>query len=173
MKLKTKMLVAASATMLTLGAGAATLASASDRSGWFSQRAHFAGDRGCRHGGGMKKMAKAKQFLKRYDANGDSKLSQQEIDTVRKELFIKYDADKNGTLSLAEFQPLWLDLRNMRMVRAYQRLDQDGNAEITEVEFIEPLSQLVQYMDRNGDGFLSIEDRKRRGGKRGGSKPQQ
>ena len=173
MKIKTKMLVAASATILTMGAGAATLASASERGGWFNQRASFMGERGCRHGGGFKKMAKAKQFLKRYDTNGDGKLSQQEIDTVRKELFAKYDVDKNGTLSLAEFQPLWLDLRNMRMVRAYQRLDQDGNAEVTELEFIEPLSQLVQFMDRNGDGFLSIEDRKRRGGKRGGPGPKQ
>ena len=173
MKLKNKMLIAASATVLTLGAGAATLASASDRGGWFGQRANFMGDRGCRQGGGFKKMAKAKQFLKRYDTNGDGKLSQEEIDTVRKELFAKYDTDKNGTLSLAEFQPLWLDLRNMRMVRAFQRLDQDGNAEVTEIEFVEPLSQLVQFMDRNGDGFLSIEDRKWRGGKRGGRGPRQ
>lgn len=171
MKLKTKMLVAASATMLTLGAGAATLASASDRGGWFGQRGHHMS--GCRHGGGFKKMAKAKQFLKRYDANGDGKLSQQEIDTVRKELFVQYDTDKDGKLSLAEYQPLWLDLRNWRMVRSFQRIDQDGNAGVTEVEFVEPLSQLVQFMDRNGDGFLSPEDRGRRWGKRGGSKPKQ
>ena len=173
MKIKTKMLVAASATILTMGAGAATLASASDRGGWSGQRGHHMGDRGGRHGGGMKKMAKAKQFLKRYDTNGDGKVSQQEIDTVRKELFAKYDTDKDGTLSLAEYQSLWLDLKNMRMVRSFQRLDQDGTASVTEVEFIEPLSQIVQFKDRNGDGFLSPEDRKRRWGKRGGPKQKQ
>ena len=38
-----------------------------------------------------------------------------------------FDADKNGTLSLEEFEKLWLKARFERMVREFQRFDWKGD----------------------------------------------
>lgn len=119
-----------------------------------------AGWRG-RHGGMMV------TFMERYDANKDGKVSQEEIDTNRTEWFAKFDVDKNGTLSLTEFEALWLEAHRREMVREFQKLDPDGNALVTLEEYKDPLSRFVANRDRNGDGVISKEDRRREGKDRG------
>ena len=103
-----------------------------------------------------------KHFAKRYDADKDGKISQQEVDTNRSDWHKKFDADDNGSLSLKEFESLWLQYKRQRMIRAFQRLDADGDAAMTLDEYKEPLAGIVERWDRNGDGVLSREDRKRR-----------
>ena len=139
-------LAALVATALGMGA-LAEVASADEGGGW----------RG-RHGGMMRGV------MERYDTNKDGKVSQEEIDANRTEWFGKFDADKNGTLSLKEFEALWLEARRKEMIREFQKLDPNGDATLTLDEYKEPLSRLVANRDRNGDGVLSKEDR-RRGGK--------
>lgn len=101
------------------------------------------------------------QMLERHDGNADGKLTQAEIDQVRGERLAKFDTDKDGTLSLQEFEALWLDFTRQRMVRSFQRLDRDGNAAVTEAEYLKPTGHLVERMDRNDDGELSRDDMKR------------
>ena len=48
------------------------------------------------------------------------------------------------------------------MVRSFQRLDEDGDATVTLDEYVAPMSKIVERRDRNGDGALSREDRKRK-----------
>lgn len=112
-----------------------------------------------RHGG-MRRM------MKRYDANGDRQLTQEEVTNGRKALITKHDADGNGKLSLAEFEKLWLEVRRRRMVRSFQRWDEDGDASITIEEYVAPYANFVERMDRNEDGVIDKKDRKRRWGKR-------
>jgi hypothetical protein len=64
-----------------------------------------------------------------------------------------------------------MEQRRARMVRAFQRHDQDGNAELTADEFNRRASQIVERMDRNGDGKLSKEDRRGRNKGRRNEKP--
>jgi hypothetical protein len=109
-------------------------------------------------GHGMHNMA---MMAERYDGNKDGKLSQKEIDTNRTAWHGEFDADKNATLSLQEFQGLWLKARNEEMVREFQRFDRDGNGQMTLDEYKQPLADMVARMDRNGDGVLSPEDRMR------------
>lgn len=112
-----------------------------------------------RHGGMMQ------NFMERYDANKDGKVSQEEIDANRTEWFGKFDSDKNGSLTLKEFEALWLEARREEMVREFQKLDPNGDAVIIIEEYKEPLSRFVADRDRNGDGVYGKDDR-RQGGRR-------
>lgn len=138
-------------TLSTLGIG--TLATAA-----LADRGHWGGGWGGRHGGMMR------GFMERYDANKDGKVTQPEIDANRTDWFGRFDADKNGTLNLKEFEALWLEAHRNQMVREFQQLDPNGDASVTLDEYKEPLSRIVARRDRNGDGAISKEDR-REGGK--------
>src|SRR5262249_60753679 len=96
-------------TALTLGTIA--IQSFYDSGGWCL----WGGWRG-HHVGEMRNM------MERYDTNKDGKVTQQEIDDNRTEWFNKFDADKNGSLSLKEFEALWLEAHRQEMVREFQRL---------------------------------------------------
>lgn len=115
--------------------------------------------------GGGRHGARMMRHLQTFDANGDGAVTQAEIDQFRQDQISQFDADNNGTLSLEEYQALWLDQMRERMVDAFQRHDDDGSGEVTPEEFNERFSGLVERLDRNGDGQLSRDDRrgKRRG----------
>jgi len=121
---------------------------------------HGMGMRGMGHGGrGMHRM------LERFDTNEDGKLTQEELDGARKKLLAAHDGDKDGKLSLAEYEKLWLEVKRQRMVRSFQKVDRDGDASVTLDEFLKPYAKIVERMDSNGDGALDRDDhRKRHGG---------
>ena len=145
MQKKTKLILAAGAVGLLAAGGVAGLASA-DMGGH-------------QMGGGMMGV----QMMERYDANKDSKISQQEIDQNRTSWHSEFDGDKNASLSIDEFQNLWLKARREQMVREFQEFDRDGNGQLTLDEYNQPMAGMVANRDRNGDGFLSREDRPQRG----------
>jgi hypothetical protein len=143
MQNKTKLALAVLA-LSVLGIGTLATHAMADQGGWVGH-----------HGGGVR------HLLERYDANKDGKLSQQEIDDNRTDWHKRFDTDKNGSLSLTEFEALWLEARRQEMVREFQRLDPNGDAALSLDEYKGPLSSLVANRDRNGDGLLSREDRRR------------
>jgi hypothetical protein len=154
MQRKTKLwLGGGAAVLLTLG-GLATIANA-------DMKRHDMGP-GMGPGMGMGRMAMAQQLMERYDANKDGKVTQQEIDQNRADWLKEFDADKNGTLSLDEFQNLWLKARREQMVREFQFFDRDGNGQVTLDEYQGPMANIVANRDRNGDGALSRDDRPQR-----------
>jgi Ca2+-binding EF-hand superfamily protein len=102
------------------------------------------------------------ELFARYDTNKDGAITQDEIDQARTGTLSTYDTDKSGSLSLAEFQNLWLAQQHERMVRAFQFLDRDGDGQITKDEYLQPLANLVTDHDQNGDGKLTIADRPQR-----------
>jgi len=124
-------------------------------------QADWGGHRG--HGWGMHGMGPGVggYLLERYDTNKDGKISQEEIDKNRTEWQARFDTDKDGSLSLKEFEALWLEARRQEMVREFQFFDKDGDAKVTLEEYKGPLSHLVERRDRNGDGFLSNDDRRK------------
>lgn len=159
MRTVTKAILAAGAIVVAGAAGFATFAAADygRHGGWKHQGGGHHGHMGgyAKRGHGMAMM------LERFDANKDGKLTQEELDGSRKELLAKHDADKDGKLSLKEFETLWMEFMHKRMVRGFQRIDEDGDAVITLEEFMKPYSDAVSRMDRNDDGVLDKEDRKR------------
>lgn len=97
-------------------------------------------------------------LFERFDSDGDGRVSQEDVDTLRAERLAAFDADGDGELSLEEYQALWLDAMHRHMVRAFQRLDTDGDAKVTAEEFVHPFSKVVERFDRDGDGVVTKEE---------------
>lgn len=169
MRKRTKILVAGAAAgaMVLVAIGGAVAGHRNHGDGHYS-KGHGGGHYGMGHGGGHYGMHRGghrggkalKHLAKRYDADKDGTVSQAEIDTNRTEWHKKFDTDGNGTLSLKEFESLWLEAKRQRMVRSFQRFDVDGDAQMTLEEYTEPMSNIVERWDRNGDGVISREDRR-------------
>jgi hypothetical protein len=174
MRKRTKIALAAGALVLAGAAGLSTLAVADYRGshgGKYDKAGYGAHHRG-HHGWGRHGDWHGKQrfggwgmnrLFERFDMNNDGKLTQEEVDEARTALLAKHDTDKDGKLTLAEFEKLWLEVMYRRMVRGFQRIDQDGDAALTVNEFLKPFSKVVEHMDRNDDGALDNEDRAYRG----------
>jgi Ca2+-binding EF-hand superfamily protein len=96
------------------------------------------------------------------DTDGDEKLTQAEIDAAHAARRAKYDTDGDGNLSLSEFAGLWTELTQPLKIRGFQFLDTDGDAKISKAEIDERLASMVRHFDRNGNGTLSMEDRRYR-----------
>ena len=115
--------------------------------------------------GGMSFFAKgqfalmAMEIIDSIDTDGDGKLSQAEIDKVRDDRHAAHDGDNDGNLSLNEFAGVWHETTGPLTVRAFQMLDKDGNAVISRAEYDRPLANIVERLDRNDDGGLSMSDR--------------
>jgi EF hand len=124
--------------------------------------------KGWRHGGPHGPMG-FEQLAERYDTNKDGKVSQEEIDANRGQWVAEFDTDKSGSLALTEFQNLWLKANNLRMVRDFQRLDKDGNGQITLDEYKQPMAKLVASLDQNKDGAVSTDEMHR--GRHGHMRP--
>ena len=95
------------------------------------------------------------RIFERFDANGDGKLTQAEIDQVQAERLAAFDADGNGQLTLEEYEALWLATARPFMVDRFQAQDDDGDGVITAEEFAARPEAMLQQFDRNGDGKLT------------------
>jgi Ca2+-binding EF-hand superfamily protein len=137
---------------LALGAAAFAGASLAD-GGW--GRHHGWGD-----DGGM-------GLFERFDANQDGRLTQAEVDEVRRSQLIEFDQDSDGSLTLEEYQALWLDAMRERMVDRFQAHDDDGDGMVTVEEFGESFDRMVSRLDANDDGALTPDELRRRGERRG------
>ncbi len=115
---------------------------------------------GRHHGGGWH----GPKVMKRFDANRDGKLTQDEINAVRANRLSRFDSDGDGRLTLQEYEALWLDAMRERMVDRFQFLDNDGDGAVTRDEFVDPFAWFVARKDRNGDGELSVDELMRRRG---------
>jgi hypothetical protein len=117
-------------------------------------------------GGGM--MGGGMQMFERIDANNDGRITQEEIDAFVAQEFAAVNTDGQAGVTIEEFEPwFWQQHREM-MVRAFQRLDRDGDGVVTEEEVNAMTGSIVQRMDRTGDGAISMDDHRHRYGRDGG-----
>ena len=105
--------------------------------------------------------SRAIMLIEQFDANNDGQVTQDEIDGARSERFQQFDANNDGRLSLEEYEALWMDAMRERMVDRFQRLDDDGDAIVTQEEFVAPMRNLVIRRDRDGDGSITVEEMRR------------
>ena len=128
----------------------------------FAERAFGHGPMGGGHFGML-----GHEMLQGVDANNDGALSQDEINNTVNARFTDFDMDKNGSLSLQEFEALWAEITKPVAVRAFQFLDPDGDAAVAKTELDERFGTIVSHLDRNDDGVLSPDDRPHRRGPHG------
>jgi len=122
------------------------------------------GERGGHHG----PRGHGAMFLGLFDGDGDGKVSREEFDAKRAELFALADTDGSGYFTLEDFGPLWLAVNENRIVDMFQRADADGSLGITAGEHDKRLDKLMERADRNKDGVITKADFK--GGKKGKGK---
>ncbi len=110
---------------------------------------------GWEHGGkrGMGGTQGAALF-ERFDADGDDRVTRAEVSAFQDNLMSNHDADGNASINLQEFQAIWLEHMRPRMVDGFQRLDDDGDGEITKAELDTKLNRMLRWMDRNDDGAI-------------------
>jgi len=151
-----------------VGLGAVSLADGGSRYGYWGMHGGdhhmggFGGGPGFGRGGGMHGMLLA------YDTDNDGKLSQEEIDQGRANQLKKFDKDGDGTLTLPEYEALWLDAMREQMVDRFQDHDVNGDGKVTAEEFGERFAGMVKFMDTNGDGVLDQQDMRNHFGDRKG-----
>lgn len=126
------------------------------------------GDRGGKHHGGrhghgghgrMGGQLAMMEIMERFDLDGDGKITRAEFDEVRTATFDEA-AGPGGSVDLEAFTGIWSTMTDRMMVKAFQKMDVDGNLEVTAEEFSEPTKDIVKRFDRNGDGVLTSADRK-------------
>lgn len=97
----------------------------------------------------------------RYDSNGDSQITQVEIDTNRKEWHAKFDADKSQWLSETEFASLWATTGEPWKPEIFKVFDKNADGQVTLEEYLKPMANIVAINDKNGDGLLSRADHRK------------
>lgn len=119
--------------------------------------------------GGMQRM------FERLDANRDGRVTWDETWAVAQERFAAADADRNGTLTFAEFQnlrgpgrdgaanapgprPEHLARGAERRAAMFRALDANTDGGVTLAEMQVPLSARFRAMDANGDGAVVREE---------------
>lgn len=131
--------------------------------GWHKSGWHEGGwHKGGRHGRGQMAM----RFMERFDTDGDGKLTQAEIDAVTAGMFGEADADASGGVTLPEFKTAFAREFADRKVRAFQRMDRDGDGALTRAEYDRMTARMESRMDDDDDDRRGW--RKRWSGKRGG-----
>lgn len=88
------------------------------------------------------------KLFKQIDTDGDGKISKKEMDNFRSTKINTADLNKDGALSLAEFEPVYHELTRTRMVRTFQSLDTDGDGLISKEEMDARFDMMMKRMEQ-------------------------
>ncbi|MCF3595037.1 calcium-binding protein [Rhodobacteraceae bacterium LMO-12] len=81
-------------------------------------------------------------MMQMFDADGDGKVTPQEMREQMQTKLTEYDSDSDGTLSISEFETLHSAMIREMMVDRFQQLDADGDGKITSDEMTAPADKM-------------------------------
>ena len=90
--------------------------------------------------------------MRMFDANKDGTLTPEEMTAGMQAEVKTYDTDKNGSLSLADFEAMHAAHTRTMMVRAFQMHDEDGDGQVTEAEIATMAAMMQMMMARSKGG---------------------
>ena len=119
-------------------------------------------------------------FIENWDLNEDGQVTLSEAQEKRGEIFTMFDQDENGVLSGPEYD-LFDETRRADMeenaggakkgpMRGVEKAmmrdfnDVDGDGQVSKDEFVTRADDWFKMMDRSGDGVVTTDDFKRKGG---------
>lgn len=100
----------------------------------------------------------------RMDANGDGKVTADELEARQAALLEAADADGDGAITKEELKTYRKAKRDAR--REARNPDANGDGLVDRVEFQAAADKRFDRMDKNGDGVLSEDERRKKRGKR-------
>ncbi len=86
--------------------------------------------------------------LRAFDTDNDASVSPEELRSGMQAALLAYDADGNGSLSIAEFETLHSAHIREAMVDRFQAFDADGDGQVTEAEITAPADRM-RMMGKN------------------------
>jgi Ca2+-binding EF-hand superfamily protein len=104
-------------------------------------------------------------MFEEFDANGDGKVTQDEIDARREARFAEVDANGDGQVSLDEFTAQAAKRATERAKAMFERLDVDGDGMLSQDVLAlrqgrggPDGSRMIAMLDTDGDGAISEEE---------------
>ena len=106
----------------------------------------------------------AEELFKRFDANQDGKITQEELEQFGQNRFAEHDTDNDGLISRDEAKAAMLDRLETKVDRMFERLDKDDDGFISAEERPDRREKMAKIMmirlDDNEDGAISLEEAK-------------
>ena len=146
-------MMAATALAAGLGAGLATGAQA-DGFGWGKGKPEAFANAGFGPGAMRGGRKGAKRLFEELDLNSDGTITKDEVGQAAAQDFAETDKDGSGALDLEEFKAGMISRTQDMQIRAFQRLDADGDGTVTRDEFDRLTDRMFARLDRDGNGEL-------------------
>lgn len=96
-------------------------------------------------------------LLAKYDVNGDSVISADEIEHKRQRVFAHMDGDGNGDVSFYEYEALDTRKRQTILQARFKKLDANSDGQLSGQEYASYLGSF-ERLDQNGDGHVSSHE---------------
>jgi len=105
--------------------------------------------------------ARAAVLQSKFDVNQDGSISLDEVQAVKTDFFQQADTDKNGSLSVEEFEVASLkyneEMFKLKMRKRFQRLDNNADGILSSTELV-GITPVLDRLDTDANGIISNEE---------------
>ena len=93
-------------------------------------------------------------LLAKYDANGDARITQDEVSTKKLNIFRHMEVDGDGGVSFNEYESMDSAKRQALVKSRFLKLDSDQDGRVSQGEYSSYMGMFAS-IDSNGDGTLT------------------